>query len=340
GHRGGRGEAIENTLPAFAWGLIDGVTTLELDNGISKAKLYYLDGVVIVWHDEEITPDKCTDTIPVVASDPIFPYVGKHIANLTLAQIKTLDCGSKRLSAYPLQLIYPGTKLSTLDELFDFAHCVDPKRVIEWNIESKINPVDINSTRGVNDFVTAQHKAFLNSGYPLSQITYQSFDWRTLIAMKALDKRIPTSALIDDTTIYGPSNTTSQWQAGLVIDSFEGATSGEKVANAAAYIKAQVLSTAAVSSQGNATDPADPGYVPFTTKAMIDQAHKNGVLVKPWTADRLNIVSQLLDWGADGIISDYPTNVRRQVQQSGKAVAPKFEEKAVLACLNKHLQKV
>lgn len=36
GHRGGRGEMIENTLPAFAWGLIDGVNTLEMDNGITK----------------------------------------------------------------------------------------------------------------------------------------------------------------------------------------------------------------------------------------------------------------------------------------------------------------
>jgi hypothetical protein len=29
-------------------------------------------------------------------NDPDFPYVGKFIANLTLAQIKTLDCGSLR----------------------------------------------------------------------------------------------------------------------------------------------------------------------------------------------------------------------------------------------------
>jgi len=36
GHRGGRGEMIENTLPSFAWGLIDGATTLEMDNGITK----------------------------------------------------------------------------------------------------------------------------------------------------------------------------------------------------------------------------------------------------------------------------------------------------------------
>lgn len=57
--------------------------------------------------------EKCTDTHPVVSygsllhftfspmstkfpGDPMYPYVGKLIANLTLAQIKTLDCGSKR----------------------------------------------------------------------------------------------------------------------------------------------------------------------------------------------------------------------------------------------------
>lgn len=31
GHRGARGEAVESTLPAFAWGLLAGVTTLEMD---------------------------------------------------------------------------------------------------------------------------------------------------------------------------------------------------------------------------------------------------------------------------------------------------------------------
>ena len=33
-------------------------------------------------------------------NDPYFPYVGKFIANLTLDQLKTIDCGSKRLNSY------------------------------------------------------------------------------------------------------------------------------------------------------------------------------------------------------------------------------------------------
>ena len=41
-----------------------------------------------------------TDVLYQVEEDLEFPYVGKHIANLTLSQIKTLDCGSKRQMDY------------------------------------------------------------------------------------------------------------------------------------------------------------------------------------------------------------------------------------------------
>lgn len=165
GHRGGRGNAIENTLPSFAWGMIGGATTLELDNGVTK------DGVVVVYHDMFIPPEKCQDTKPAFRGDPDFPYVGKFIANLTLAQIKTLDCGSQRLIDYPMQLTYPGSKISTLQEVFEFAHCADPKHQILWNIESKIDPVHPNTTLGVDDFVRRQHAVFVSSSYPPSSIT-------------------------------------------------------------------------------------------------------------------------------------------------------------------------
>ncbi|KDR84848.1 hypothetical protein GALMADRAFT_233276 [Galerina marginata CBS 339.88] len=334
GHRGSRGETVESTLPAFAWGLIDGVTTLELDNGITK------DGTVIVWHDEEITAEKCNDTAPVTKNDPDFPYVGKHIANLTLAQIKTLDCGSKRLTDFPLQLTYPGTKISTLGELFKFAQCADPNRDVQWNIESKINPVVTNATRGVDDFVQLQYAEFMRSSYELSQITYQSFDWRTLIAMKSLDPRISTAALIEGHTATGEKNGTSPWLGGLRLQDFPGNTTGQQIAHAAKSIKASIVSPVAISSAGTGIDPTDPGYVPFATKDMIEQAHELGLTVKPWTVNRLNIVSQLLDWGVDGIITDYPAQVRRLIKERGQAVAPTFSKKRVLQCLKEHVQKV
>lgn len=64
--------------------------------------------LVVVWHDENFVASKCKDSKPAFENDPAYPYIGKYIANLTLAQIKTLDCGSDRQDDFPLQLIVPG----------------------------------------------------------------------------------------------------------------------------------------------------------------------------------------------------------------------------------------
>jgi hypothetical protein len=84
-------------------------------------------------------------------------------------------------------------------------------------------------------------------------------------------------------TLYGPNRSVSKWHAGLSIESFPGDTIGQKIANAARDIGADILSPAAVSSKGNGMDPEDQAYVPFTTREMVQEAHKNGLLVKPWT---------------------------------------------------------
>lgn len=54
----------------------------------------------------------------------------------------------------------------------------------------------------------------------------------------------------------------------------------------------------------------------FTTKEMIDTAHKLGLQVKPYTVNRMNIVEQLLDWKADGIISDCASQRKHPVRCS------------------------
>lgn len=174
--------------------LIDGATTLELDNGITKVRYLYpslkdlilivfQDGQVIVWHDEDIVAEKCQDTGPAFKDDPEFPYVGKFVANLTLAQLQTLDCGSKRQISFrvyltrsfffrsvsrlhlALQSVYPGVRIPTLKELFSFVECADPEYRMLWNIESKVNPVFPNRTRSPTDFVTMQHELFVDSPY-------------------------------------------------------------------------------------------------------------------------------------------------------------------------------
>ncbi|KAK9893671.1 PLC-like phosphodiesterase [Cystobasidium minutum MCA 4210] len=336
-HRGGRGQCVENTVASFAWGLISGATTLELDNGVTR------DGHVIVWHDESIDPLKCKDTKPVVENDPLFPYVGKYIANLTLAQIKTLDCGSLRQEGYPFQLLYPGIKLATLEEFFDFVTCTGTP--VLYNIESKVDAVFPNYTQGPEVFVEKQLATFQKYGL-VDHITYQSFDWRTIQLSKKRLPALATSALADDTTIHarvgeiaarsGPSD----WLGGLNIDDFQGDTVAAKLVRAAASIGADILSPSAVSSSSNASalDPTFPGYVSFVNSSMMDTAESLGLTVKPYTIDRLNTVEQLDRLGVSGIITDYPETVRRWAQEQGYSVAPTVDYDIVNRCFEKHAQ--
>lgn len=69
--------------------------------------------------------------------------------------------------------------------------------------------------------------------------------------------------------------------AGLRLSDFEGSTLGVKAVNAAKSIKADIMSSMDIATP--VLDPTLPGYVPFTTKEMIDRAHKVGMTVKPWT---------------------------------------------------------
>lgn len=183
---------VESTLPAFAEGLRSGVTTLEMDLGLTK------DGHLIVWHDEKLDPTKCKDTSPAFENDPLFPYVenARNVANLTLAQIKTLDCGSLRLDGFPLALTAPGTKLSTVEEMFDFVECATDAPVL-FNIETKINPDFRNETRSPEDFVAAFAAVLSARGADLiDRVTHQSFDWRALVESKRVAPALRTSALV------------------------------------------------------------------------------------------------------------------------------------------------
>ncbi|KAG7099551.1 hypothetical protein E1B28_001384 [Marasmius oreades] len=145
--------------------------------------------------------------------------------------------------------------------------------------------------------------------------------------MKSVSLTIPPRE-----TAVMPDNSTSPWLGGVRLDAFEGSF-GEQIAEAAHTISADILSPADMASR----EIDDSGYVPFTTKSMVDRAHAFNMLVVPWTVNRLDVAEEVLDAGVDGLITDYPGTMRRLVQQKGYRVAPKYPKKRVLNCLQKHL---
>src|SRR3954468_5902146 len=112
-HRGGRGLRPENTLASFGKALQLGVTPLELATATTR------EGRVLATHEPRVLPLLCQDT-------GANHFVGQLVKDLTLAQAKTLDCGTRRPTAPGDEFVgtqesVPGTRMPTLDEVFDLA---------------------------------------------------------------------------------------------------------------------------------------------------------------------------------------------------------------------------
>src|SRR5918998_2430248 len=110
GHRGARGHAPENTLPGFERALAMGVTTLELDVGVTR------DGVVVIHHDRRLNPDVARKDGQWVAAP------APTISSLTYEEVKTYDVGrirpgSEYAARFPHQKPIDGTRIPRLDNL-------------------------------------------------------------------------------------------------------------------------------------------------------------------------------------------------------------------------------
>ena len=91
--------------------------------------------------------------------------------------------------------------------------------------------------------------------------------------------------VITSLSLTDPFNTSQPlpWLAGLNVSSFPGPSLGEKVAQAAHALGADILSPSAESDFTPVPDPSMQGFVSFTTREMVKEAHRLGLRVIPWT---------------------------------------------------------
>ncbi|WP_307859292.1 alkaline phosphatase [Arthrobacter sunyaminii] len=287
-HRGGRGEYTEESLTGFAHALELGVSTLELDLHLSK------DGKVVVWHDDTIDAEKCRDTAPVQQGDPQFPYVGARVADLTLAQLKTLDCGYQQLPGFPEQEVVQGNRIAELRDVYELADAYGARK-IRFNVETKVEDGQAGGPgmEALTRAVVAEVQASGRERYT----TIQSFDWASLNLVKQIAPRLTLVALAGDAAELGVGQPGAAPQlGGIDIDDYDGS-----VARAAAAAGYDVLSPIATT----------------VTAEMIRDAHRAGLPVIPWTVNTAEDMNDLIDAGVDGIITDYPTLLRAVMEERG-----------------------
>src|ERR1700722_17389030 len=175
GHRGARARRPENTLPAFRYAIEQGVDVLELDVAVTK------DNVAVVSHDPLINAAICAG-----------PKTGIAIHTLTLAELRAYDCGAKQNPLFATQVPVPGTRVPTLDEVFDLSR----GNRVQFNVETKIFADHPEFTPGPEVFTQMILDLIRKHGIE-QRVILQSFDPRTLRVMKKLNPAIPRSALFE-----------------------------------------------------------------------------------------------------------------------------------------------
>jgi glycerophosphoryl diester phosphodiesterase len=288
-HRGGRGETTEESLRAFAKSLELGVSTLELDIVITK------DLQPLVWHDPTIDAEKCVDTAPAFPGDPQYPYVGKLVHELTLAQIHTLDCG-RLLADFPRAEVLRGNKIATLPEVFALADSY--QAAVRYNIETKVEADKPGSSAEPQQFVDVILDVVRSAG-KISSVEIQSFDWRTLPMVHRAEPSIPLVALYNEET-WVPD---SPWLSGI-----NAAAVGDP-ALGALMVGANMIS---------------PRYQLVTGKQYVDHAHALGLRVIPWTVNDADAMREQIGYGVDGIITDYPSLLRTVMADLGMPLPPAY----------------
>jgi glycerophosphoryl diester phosphodiesterase len=272
-HRGGRASRPENTIPAFEFAIEHKVDALELDLAVTK------DNVLVVSHSPYLTQVEAKDAFmkTVLANErhctgPALPP-GTLIHSLTLAELKQYDCGASTLAAFPHQVAVPHTTIPTFEEVLDLA----PKGTFDFNVETKIfiNHPEITPTPEV--FVQMIDEA-VRRHHLESRVILQSFDFRTLLAMKKIDPKIRLSAL------FGQAK----------YDTFMGITDPDK-----SFVHIAKISGAGILSPDES----------LATPAEVAAAHGAGLQVIPYTVNTEEGWKKMADAHVDAVITDDPAGL-------------------------------
>jgi glycerophosphoryl diester phosphodiesterase len=292
GHRGTRGLAPENTLAGFERALDIGVTTLELDIHLTS------DGVPVITHDPQLSP-----ALTRAAGGQWVAEPAPLIMSMTLAQLQTYDVGrlkpdTRYAQTYPEQQPADGQRIPALAQLFERIKARGDERV-RFNIELKLTPQQPAVTPPPAAIVQATLDV-IRLHRMEQRVSLQSFDWRILQEVKRQAPTIPLAALtIRQRSLDNLSD--GRWTAGLTL-----AQHGGSVPKMVKAVGAQIWSP----------------YFGELTPDLLREARSLGLKVIPWTVNDPSAIDNMLAWGVDGLITDYPDRARKAMAARGLALPP------------------
>jgi glycerophosphoryl diester phosphodiesterase len=297
-HRGGRLVRPENTLAAFGYAIRLGVSTLELDMHVTA------DNEVVISHNPVLSWYLARDG----QGQWIKPGYEPVIYAMTLDEVRQYNVSQVNPGCVEYWRHYGQHQQSagyeqvpTLAEVFALVQRYEAD-AIRFNIETKCYPGHPEWSPEPDQFCQSVLAVVDQFGMQ-DRVMVQSFDWRTLIATRQLNKAITCVALTDSECRQTNDKGLSPWLAGLNLADY-----GGSIVQAAKAAGADILS---------------PHYHDVT-REMMKEADYLHMPVIPWTVNNRHDMTELIDIGVAGLISDDPALLRQVMAERKLPLPPAY----------------
>jgi glycerophosphoryl diester phosphodiesterase len=288
GHRGARGLKPENTLPSFECALDCGVSSIETDVHLTR------DGVPVLWHDPCLP-----DGTPLCALDFVSLRKYRFDRNLDPVCFPLQEASVPALAAwYAAEHGGDPYGMPTLSDLFEFVadYANEPGRRT-----GKSDGQRVRAGRVVFDLELKRVPYFPDAiGDDYTGETPALLEKQVVAVVRAAGVAARTSVRSFD------------HRSVRFLRQLEPALTGAVL----------IADTAPVDPGGLARQANALVYGPswqFLDAAQVREAHAAGVRVLPWTVNHPEQWQRLLDWGVDGITTDYPDKLAAFLRSAGVA---------------------
>jgi glycerophosphoryl diester phosphodiesterase len=299
GHRGARGLKPENTLPSFEVALDLGVSSIETDVHLTR------DGVPVICHDPEVS-NRLFRLAPGSASPP--PAPGLLVSSLTLAQLRGYRADR---NPDPARFPQQDASVTPLARLFADHMEIDPyapPTLADLFAFVKAYAGDLGAAAGKTE-QQRQRARTVNLDIELKRVPFRPerigdrFDGSHAGLLEERVVEVLRSSGLATIRSF-------DHRCVLAVRRLEPHVTGAVLITGTAPVDAvQVVRQA----------DADI-YCPdmeFLDEAQVRQCRVAGIRVLPWTVNDVADMRQLIDWGVDGITTDYPDRLGESLRQAG-----------------------
>ena len=284
GHRGARGDMVENSISGLKYAFDLGIRAVEFDVVISK------DNIPVLFHDYRLNPDLVKDSSGNWITDKNMKLKDLTYEEISKYTIESVKPDTKYAKRFKNQQSAKGEKIPKLTDFFKLVN-EDKYKDAFLNLEIKSTLTQENVTPNPEKMVSLILKDVKEFNLE-DRTLITSYDWRILYELKKQNPNILRGFITlqqDLPTTKKNVYENSPWMV-------------KKYPMEELFLLPNIIK----SLEGHVWSV----FYRDLTKQNVELAHKHGLATCVWTVNREKDIIRMIEYGVDGIITDYPKKVQ------------------------------